>query len=210
MESADQLGPQVPDVLVPLRQQPQHLGMIGRLDRPKSRCTECGDGHRAGVVRIVLVRLPGSEHPHPRRQSRRDVEDVLPGVDELLGQRDSRDRRRTRSPRCARSKVSAHPSSRSVCRLVARTVIVASSVSPQSMATAVWVALCGSIPMMTDMSTSSLRRLGTARALLISIRCARSSFEPLGGKDPEGSSSFDNQIAHGHRQALQERPRRVL
>ena len=37
MESAHQLGPEVADVLVPFGQQTQHLGVIGRLDRPQSR-----------------------------------------------------------------------------------------------------------------------------------------------------------------------------
>lgn len=43
---------------------------------------------------------------------------------------------------------------RPACCFVARTVTVPSSASSQPIATAVWAAFCGSIPMMTFMSTS--------------------------------------------------------
>jgi hypothetical protein len=62
---------------------------------------------------------------------------------------------------------SAHLSNLSVCWHVARNVMLASSASSPQIATAVWVDLWGSIPMMTVMSNLLVRWLGTAKALLI-------------------------------------------
>src|SRR5271169_1651615 len=52
-------------------------------------------------------------------------------------------------------KGSAHASNLAVCWQVARTVTFATSRSSPPMATAVWLALWGSTPMITGMSTSS-------------------------------------------------------
>jgi hypothetical protein len=35
------------------------------------------EAHRQGVVRIILVRFPGAEHPDPRGQCCRHIEDPL-------------------------------------------------------------------------------------------------------------------------------------
>ena len=44
------------------------------------------DRHRQGIVRVVLVRVPGLQQPHPGRQLRLHIQDPLAGGDELLGQ----------------------------------------------------------------------------------------------------------------------------
>jgi len=74
------------EVTIALRQDPQHHPMIGALDRSETRRAHRRDGDRAGVVRVVLVRLPRPQQPHPRRQRRRHIDDALAGVDELLGE----------------------------------------------------------------------------------------------------------------------------
>jgi hypothetical protein len=53
-------------------------------DRAHVRGAQRRDRHRASVVRIVFVHLPGVEQPHPRRQLRLDVQDVLTSGDQLL------------------------------------------------------------------------------------------------------------------------------
>jgi hypothetical protein len=45
---------------------------------------ERGERDRVGVVRVVLVRLPRAQHPHPRSEHRRDVDHVFTRGDELL------------------------------------------------------------------------------------------------------------------------------
>src|SRR3974390_1737782 len=86
MQATHQLGPEVPDVLVPFGQQSQYCGVVGGLDRPEPWGAEGGNGHRASVVGVVLVRLARPEHPHPRGKGGRHVEHVLAGIDELLAQ----------------------------------------------------------------------------------------------------------------------------
>ena len=74
------------DVEVALRQQPQHLTVIHRLDRSQRRRSQRGDRDRQGVVRVVLVGAARAEQPDTRSQRRGDVDDGLAGVDELLSQ----------------------------------------------------------------------------------------------------------------------------
>jgi hypothetical protein len=88
-ERVEPVGGAVPfasEVEVPLGQDPQHDPMVGGLHGRQARRSERGDGDRAGVVGVVLVRPSRTEKPHPRRQRRRHVDDVLAGVDELLGE----------------------------------------------------------------------------------------------------------------------------
>jgi hypothetical protein len=44
------------------------------------------DRHRQGVIRVVLVRVPGLQQPHPGGQLGRHVQHLFPGGDQLLGQ----------------------------------------------------------------------------------------------------------------------------
>src|SRR5450631_3248753 len=79
-----------------------------------------------------------------------------------------------------------------VCREVARTLISANCCSSQPMATAVWDALWGSIPMMTVIGCSLRGRLGTARALLVWILCLV-LFRATRGEVQTGSNSLESQ-----------------
>ena len=96
---------------------------------------------------------PGSQHPHPRGQRRRHIEDLFARADELLGQQIAHASGRLDSPGPLRV-APPRPTTATVCWQVARTLISASCCSSRPMATAVWDALWGSIPMMTVISCS--------------------------------------------------------
>src|SRR5215204_5754430 len=90
----------------------------------------------------------------------------------------------------------------SACVPPERTFLRASSSSPSLIATAVWVALCGSTPMITAMDTSEVScRVEPRRALLLRVDRARSSFEPHRGEIPARRSSLESQANNASRQA---------
>jgi hypothetical protein len=60
--------------------------MVSTGNRREARRSQRRHRHRQGVVGIVLVRPSRAQHPHPSRQRRRHVQDLLAGADELLGQ----------------------------------------------------------------------------------------------------------------------------
>ena len=77
-------GPgQVP---VPLGPHLQHRGVILGAHLAPGRGPQRRDRHRAGIVRVVLVRVPGLQQPHPGSQLGRHVQHPLTGGDQLLGQ----------------------------------------------------------------------------------------------------------------------------
>ena len=86
VQTADHPGALTSEIAVALGEQPEHLAVIGRLDRTQRRCPQGGDGDRMCIVRVVLVGTPGAEYPDPRGQGGRDVEDLLALGHELLGQ----------------------------------------------------------------------------------------------------------------------------
>lgn len=71
---------------VALGEEAQHLAVVRCLHRCESRRAQRGDCDRAGVVGVVLVRLPGAEETHSRCERRRHVDDDLACIDELLGE----------------------------------------------------------------------------------------------------------------------------
>ena len=86
MQPAGDLVTQPGQVTVPLGPHLQHRrvvlgGHLAAVLGPQRR-----DRHRQGIVRVVLVRVPGLQQPHPGRQLRLHVQDPLAGGDELLGQ----------------------------------------------------------------------------------------------------------------------------
>ena len=126
--------------------------------RPRPRATS---GARSAAIATdsasfgsFLSDRPGAEHPDPRRQRRRHVEDGLTRGDELLGQQVAETAGGLDRPRSRRRAARPTRSSCGTCLRVARTLARASSASLRSIATAVCVALCGSTPMITAMSTS--------------------------------------------------------
>ena len=71
---------------VTLGQEPQHRHVVLTSHLGHRRRTQGGDGHRAGVVRVVLVRAAAGEHPHPRGQGGGHVQYPLACRQQLLGQ----------------------------------------------------------------------------------------------------------------------------
>jgi hypothetical protein len=84
VEATHRLGVERRQVLVPVPQKPQHGDVVFGDHRPKPWRTECGNGDRERIVGIVLLGLARCQHPHPGRQRRRDVEDLLADADKLL------------------------------------------------------------------------------------------------------------------------------
>ncbi len=77
-------GPgQVP---VPLGPDLQHRGVVLGGHRAPGRGAQRRDRHRQGIVRVVLVGVPGLQQPHPGGQLGRHIQHPLPGGDQLLGQ----------------------------------------------------------------------------------------------------------------------------
>jgi len=54
--------------------------------RPRGRGAQRRDRHRVGVVRVVLVGVPGLQQPHPGGQLGRHIQHLLTRGDQLLGQ----------------------------------------------------------------------------------------------------------------------------
>jgi hypothetical protein len=65
VKAAHDPGPVVGDVDVALGQQAQHLDVISRANLPQRGRAKRSDRYRQGVVRIVLVRATGAQHPDP-------------------------------------------------------------------------------------------------------------------------------------------------
>jgi hypothetical protein len=72
--------------VVALGQQPHDLAVLGHFDPAETLRAKGSDRHRQSVVGVVLVRTTCAEQAHSRGQCRRDIDDVLSRIDELLGQ----------------------------------------------------------------------------------------------------------------------------
>jgi hypothetical protein len=86
MKPARSPVPSPTQIGVALGQQPQHPSVIRSSHRRETRRAQRRDRHREGVVGIVLVGAARTQDPHPGRQRRRHVQHVLAGGHELLGQ----------------------------------------------------------------------------------------------------------------------------
>jgi hypothetical protein len=76
------------DRQVPVTPRPQlhHRGVILAADLLRCRRSQRGDGHRQGVVRVVVVRRLRGQQPHPCGQLRLHVQDPLASGDQLLSE----------------------------------------------------------------------------------------------------------------------------
>ncbi len=86
MQAAGDLVAGPGQVPVPLGPHLQHRGVILGPHLPPGPGAQRRDRDRQGVIRIVLVGVPGLQQPHPGGQLRRHIEHPLPGSDQLLGQ----------------------------------------------------------------------------------------------------------------------------
>jgi len=86
MQPAGDLGPGAAQIAVAPGPDPHHRRVIFGADLSDRRRAQRGDGDRAGVVRVVLVRRPGGEQPYPGRELGLHVGHLLAGRYQLLRQ----------------------------------------------------------------------------------------------------------------------------
>ena len=86
MQPADDLGAAAAQVPVALGPDLQHRRVIIGPDLPHAGRPQRGNGHRPGIVGIVLVRVPGGQQPDPRAELGRHIQHPLTRRQELLGQ----------------------------------------------------------------------------------------------------------------------------
>jgi len=134
--------------MVAFGQQSQHADDVGPVDGGELRGAQRGDGHRAGVVRVVLVHRTGIEQPNPGSEFGLDIDHSFASIGQLLGQPiPNPDAPSIAQVRCGQR--AAQASNCSACPAEARTRTVPSATSRSSRAAAVCEALCGSIPITT-------------------------------------------------------------
>jgi hypothetical protein len=73
---------------VPVGEQPQHHRRVLDHHRAQPRVTQRRDRSRQGIVGVVLRPAPRTQEVDLGRQPRRNVDHVLPGPDQLLGQQE--------------------------------------------------------------------------------------------------------------------------
>ena len=151
VQPARGLGAQTGEVVMTVGEQPQHRGVVVASDRSQSAVTHPGDrgrqarrsgrSSRSSTTPTAAPEPTTSAGHRPRVHRRRRA----------AGRAADRGRRRTRSPTPARRR--AVPPTPTGARSGARsagTCSRATGCSSRSTATAVWVDLCGSIPIITD------------------------------------------------------------
>jgi hypothetical protein len=118
------------------------------------------DRDRTGVIRVVLVRRPRREQPDPGAELGLDIDDLLAGRYQLLGQHVTQPGRAS-TARTRSGQVAAHSSNSTAWPERARTRNSPSGVSAGSIAAAVWDPLCGSTPIITAAIQNALPVAGT-------------------------------------------------
>ena len=86
VQPVDRAAPFAGQLVAAVRQQPQHATVIIRGDAGKIGALSGDERDRAGVDAVGLAAVSRLEGPHPRREGRGHIDDVLAGGDELLGQ----------------------------------------------------------------------------------------------------------------------------
>jgi len=99
MEAAGRPVPGPTQIGVALGQQAQHADVVRSVDRDDLRRAERRHGHGPGVVGVVFLRPAAAQQPDPRRQGCGDVDDVLTGGEELLGEQVAQPAGRLHRPR---------------------------------------------------------------------------------------------------------------
>ena len=157
--------------------------------RPQRR-----DRDRPGIVRVVLVRVPGRPAAAPARPAWAARPAPARRRRPAAGPADGPARRRPRPPRSAPARPPPRPAAAPAWAAQARTRSSPSGSSAAPIATAVCEPLCGSIPIITAAigTPHPLElRTGPRRACLIpDLLGARPSFEPRHGKARRAGTSI--------------------
>jgi hypothetical protein len=85
VDTAHRFGTGPAQLVAAVHQQPQRYGGVIGGHRAQSGAAQLGDGHAVGVDRVGLAALAGVEHPHPRRQLGRHIQDSFAVGDQALG-----------------------------------------------------------------------------------------------------------------------------
>ena len=86
MQPADDLGTAAAQVPVPLGPDLQHRRVIIGPDLPDASRPQRCDGHRPGIVGVVLVHIASGQQPDPRAELGRYIQHPLTSGQQLLGQ----------------------------------------------------------------------------------------------------------------------------
>ena len=155
-------------VMMTIGEQPQDRRVIIAFDAAQTAVTQPGDRRRQRIVRVVLrcsSTSPTNALVRPMLVGHRPL---VHRPRRVAGRAVDRARRRTRSPTPGRHRmVQPTPTTGRSDAVDAGNVSRAIGCSSRSTATAVWVDLCGSIPIVTDMSAPSSRGWTPRRALLM-------------------------------------------
>ena len=86
MQPVDRAAPFAGQLVAAVRQQPQHATVIIRGDAGEIGALSGDERDRACVDAVGLAAVSRVEGPHPRREGRGHIDDMLARGDELLGQ----------------------------------------------------------------------------------------------------------------------------
>jgi hypothetical protein len=148
MQPADDLGAGAAQVTVPFGPDLQHRRVIIGPHPPDTGRPQRRDRHRPGIVRVVLVHVPGGQQPDPRAEFGLHIATRLPADTSCWASRwPVPPAPSTAQVRCGHA--AAQANSRSAWTTQARTRSSPSGSSAALIATAVCEALCGSTPIIT-------------------------------------------------------------
>ena len=175
VQPAGHLGPGAAQVPVALGPHFQYRCVIIGCHLAAGRRAQRRDRHRTGIVRVVLVRVPRREQPHPGAQLGWHIQHPLTRRQQLLGQQVTQATGALDRPGPLRPGRRPPQQPLRLCR-PARTLSSPSTSSAALIATAVCETLCGSTPIITAAMNgpSSCCPVGPWRACLIPEPCWRS------------------------------------
>jgi hypothetical protein len=89
LEPVDRLDPASGQGFASVGEHPQRLELAVDLKHAQGRGADCDDRDRVGIAGVGLAVVAGVEMPDPCRELRRDIDDLLAGLEQPLGQRSS-------------------------------------------------------------------------------------------------------------------------
>jgi hypothetical protein len=86
VQPVQDLGAGGDQVIAPVRQQPQHHGVVLDVDLAQALAAKGGQGDRDRVTGIVFAAVASGQLPHPSGELGRHVDDLVAVGDQLLGE----------------------------------------------------------------------------------------------------------------------------